>query len=75
MVVSTSETQDKLQLATKATEEALGVAIGASTIRRWHEDGVAGVKLNAKRIGARLHCTHSDVVRFQAAVDAAKSRG
>lgn len=56
----------------KAVTEALGHTPSNSTCTSWILRGVSGIKLSARRVGARLLSTPQKVTEFQAAVDAVR---
>lgn len=56
----------------QAARQVPGRPVSTQTIHRWHDKGIAGVKLEAIVIGGRLHSSKEALTRFFAAVTQAK---
>jgi len=62
---------EKLFPLAKAVERATGQRPHPSTLYRWRNSGIAGVRLETHRVGGRRMCTLESVRRFLDAVTAA----
>lgn len=59
-------------LVQKAVGEVLGYTPSHTTCASWITRGVSGVRLSARRAGARFVTTKQNVINFQAAIDAVR---